>query len=170
MERVSRRVAVSAMLAAASILCLPHVARAETVVRVSLWDKGATSMDGADSMMPMGMGMADAKMESATMGITAAPSKIPAGPVSFRIVNDSAEFYHGLVIAAVADQSVPLPYLADTKMVDEAAAGALARSKELRPHDAGTVKVELKPGSYILFCNVAGHYMMGMWTVVTVVP
>ena len=53
-------------------------------------------------------------------------------------------------------------------MVDEAAAGVIARGKELRPHASGSVTATLQPGTYILFCNVGGHYVMGMWTLMTV--
>jgi uncharacterized cupredoxin-like copper-binding protein len=26
----------------------------------------------------------------------------------------------------------------------------------------------MQPGTYILYCNIAGHYAMGMWTLLTV--
>jgi uncharacterized cupredoxin-like copper-binding protein len=26
----------------------------------------------------------------------------------------------------------------------------------------------LKPGRYILYCNIPGHYALGMWTLLTV--
>ena len=26
----------------------------------------------------------------------------------------------------------------------------------------------LKPGLYILYCNIPGHYVLGMWTLMTV--
>lgn len=53
-------------------------------------------------------------------------------------------------------------------MVDEVATGRTAQVAELKPHGSGAVTVEVKPGTYILFCNIAGHYVMGMWTLVTV--
>ena len=116
----------------------------------------------------MGMAMAGADMTMATMGITVDKPEIPAGEVTFAVINDSQEFYHSLAIAPVADVATALPYLSDKMMVDEAAAGTVARGKELRPHDSGSVKVALQPGTYILFCNVGGHYVMGMWTLITV--
>ena len=53
-------------------------------------------------------------------------------------------------------------------MVDEEAAGVTARVKELRPGTSRTVTVAMQPGTYILYCNIAGHYAMGMWTLLTV--
>lgn len=102
------------------------------------------------------------------MGITVDTPEIPAGEITFRVTNESQEFYHSLSIAPVADVSKELPYLSDKEMVDEAAAGTVAHGKELRPHDSGSVTADLRPGTYILFCNIAQHYAMGMWTLVTV--
>jgi len=73
-----------------------------------------------------------------------------------------------MTISPIADRSKELPYLVDKKMVNEDSAGITARLKELRPHDSGSVTVDMKPGLYILYCNIAGHYVMGMWTTVTV--
>lgn len=53
-------------------------------------------------------------------------------------------------------------------MVDKETAGRIAEASELRPHVSETVTVNMTPGTYILYFNIAGHYMMGMWTLVTV--
>lgn len=164
---LSRRLAISAVSASVALLVFHPAAASGTVVKVSLWDKGEASMDGMD-MAPMGMAMAGANMDMATMGITVDKPEIRSGEVTFTVINDSQEFYHSLSIAPVADVTTELPYLSDKMMVDEAAAGTLARGKELRPHASGSVTVELQPGTYILFCNVGGHYVMGMWTLITV--
>ncbi|MFN6055370.1 MAG: hypothetical protein ACK47C_04930 [Paracoccaceae bacterium] len=150
-----------------ALLTFQSAEAAGTLVKVSLWDKGEASMDGMD-MAPMGMAMAGADMDMATMGITVDRSEVPAGEITFTVINESQEFYHSLSIAPVADTSKELPYLNDKMMVDEAAAGTVASGKELRPHATGSVTADLKPGTYILFCNVAQHYAMGMWTLVTV--
>jgi uncharacterized cupredoxin-like copper-binding protein len=165
---LSRRSMIAGVSGMLSVLAFHRPARAKTVVKISLWDKGATSMDGMDSMVPMGMAMPGAMMAMATMGITADIVEFPAGEVTFNVVNDSQEFYHSLAIAPVADLSKELPYLIDSQMVDEEAAGTIARAKELKPHTSGSVTVDMLPGTYILYCNIAGHYVMGMWTIVTV--
>jgi uncharacterized cupredoxin-like copper-binding protein len=150
------------------VLAFNRAAYARTVVKVSLWDKGAMSMDAMDSLMPMGMAMSGAIMDMATMGITADIREIPAGEITFQVVNESQEFYHSMTISPVTDLTKELPYLVDTMMVDEEAAGTTARMKELKPHASGALTVDMTPGTYILYCNVAGHYVMGMWTTVTV--
>ncbi len=166
--KLSRRSLISHSAGTLSLLAFSPAAFAETVVKVALWDKGAASMDGLDTITPMGMAMPGAMMDMATMGITVDTQDIPAGAVTFRIINESPEFYHSMIISPVADLSQELPYLVDKMMVDEAAAGITARAKELRPRDSGSVSVDMQPGTYILYCNVAGHYVMGMWTLITV--
>lgn len=166
--KLSRRLMMSVFSGAFSFVAFSHVVRAATVVKVSLWDKGPSAMDMPDDMTPMGMAMPGAMMEMATMGITVDSPSFPAGEVTFSVVNESQEFYHSMTISVIEDTSKELPYLTDKKMVDEEAAGRAAFLKELRPRDAGSVTVDLKPGTYILYCNIAGHYMMGMWTVITV--
>ncbi len=166
--KLSRRSVLSAMFGTLALVAFNSAAYAGTAVKVSLWDKGATSMDAMETLMPMGMAMSGAMMDMATMGITADTVEIPAGEFSFRVVNESQEFYHSMVISPVFDATKELPYLIDKMIVDEAAVGATARVKELKPHDSGLVTVDIQPGTYILYCNVAGHYVMGMWTMITV--
>jgi uncharacterized cupredoxin-like copper-binding protein len=166
--KFSRRLVISTVSGILSLSMFSSGAFAGTVVKVSLWDKGPTSMDMMESMVPMGMAMPGAVMDMATMGITVDSQEIPAGEVTFSVTNDSQEFYHSMVISLIEDTSKELPYLIDQMMVDEAALGSTARVKELKAHASGSVTVDMKPGTYILYCNVAGHYAMGMWTVVTV--
>jgi uncharacterized cupredoxin-like copper-binding protein len=168
--KLSRHLVITVVSATLPFLAFTSGANAGTVVNVSLWDKGSTSMDMADTMMPMGMATPGAKMDMATMGIKVDLLEIPAGEVTFKVVNESQDFYHSLVISPVGDPSKELPYLTDKKMVDEEVAGRTARVKELKPHDFGSVTVDMQPGTYVLYCNVAGHYVMGMWTTVIVTP
>ncbi len=39
---------------------------------------------------------------------------------------------------------------------------------ETEPGESGQVTLHLNPGTYILFCNIPGHYAMGMWTLLKV--
>lgn len=168
--KLSRRSAIVAVSGVLPFLLSSRAADAGSVIKVPLWDKGAASMDGMDTMTPMGMAMPGAMMDMATMGVTVDTLEIPAGQTEFVVVNESQEFYHSVTISLVIDPTKELPYLIDARMVDEEAVGTIAHVKELRPHDSGSVTVDMQPGTYILYCNIAGHYVMGMWTVVTVIP
>lgn len=145
-------------------------------VNVSLWDKGrmADRMMGnlADMAAGMGMGMgmqgAMAGMGMAAMGIQTDLATVPAGEVTFAVVNDSAGVVHEMLVAPVTVDGQQLPYDADNYRVDEEAAGDLGEVSELDPGASGSLTLTLAPGTYILYCNVAGHYVLGMWTLITV--
>jgi len=173
MHRFSRLLLLIAVSVSGAFIT-PSDARAETVVKVTLWDKGESSMDMLGAHEPMGMGMLGADPDvtntGATMGITLDLAEVPAGAIKFQILNDSLEFYHAVTISPVADVTVPLPYLAEDQRVDEAAAGVTANLGELKSHASATKTVALEPGTYILYCNISGHYAMGMWTLLTVTP
>lgn len=166
--KLSRRSAITLIPGTLSFLAFNQAALAGTVVKVALWDKGEASMEGMETMVPMGMAMPGAKMDMATMGITVDTVEIPSGEVTFTVINESPNFYHALTISPAVDPSKELPYLNDKMMVDEDAAEITARAKELRPGASGSVTADMQPGTYILYCNIAGHYAMGMWTLITV--
>ena len=151
-----------------TIFASGHGAMAGTTVKVSLWDKGASSMDMMDSIKPMGMAMMSADMTMATMGITLDTASVAAGEVTFEAVNASKDIIHEMILAPVVDQAKGLPYLVDDMKVDEDAAGHLGEVSELVPGKSGALTLTLKPGTYILFCNIPGHYAMGMWTLIKV--
>ncbi len=138
---------------------------ASTVVKVSLWDKGAEM----DMMTGLGMGM-KGNMMMATMGIDATPNKIKAGEVTFDVQNASKDTIHEMIVAPVADPTKPLPYNENESRVEEDEAGDLGEVSELDPGTSGKLTVPMKPGTYILYCNVPGHYATGMWTLITVEP
>lgn len=151
-----------ALMATALAAMLPHPALATDIVNVSLTDKGAAMQMPTD----LGMGM-NTDMSSATMGITVDKKQVEAGEVTFKVTNDSKEMIHEMLVAPVADTAKPLPYIASDSRVDEEASKDLGEVSELDPGKSGSLTITLKPGIYILYCNVAGHYMTGMWTLIT---
>ena len=146
---------------------------ADTVVNVSIWDKGNAAMEAMADAEPMGMAMmADDKMaeamKTALMGMKVDMAEVPAGDVTFNLTNDSTVMDHEMMVLPVEDATKQLPYDADKMQVDEEAAGTLGEVAETEPGKTGTVTLSLKPGNYLLFCNMPGHYVMGLWTMITV--
>ncbi len=139
-----------------------------TTVHISLWDNGPMAMDPLGTMPGMGMHMHGANMSMATMGITVDQNTIPAGEVTLDATNDSGTLVHEMLISPVPADGAPLPYDQGAYRVDEEAAMSLGEVSELEPGDSGALTVMLDPGQYVLYCNVPGHYEMGMWTVITV--
>jgi len=116
----------------------------------------------------LGMAMPGADMSKSVMSVTASPSTVPAGEVTFVASNKSADFTHEMILVKISDLHGPLPYVAADTRVDEDAAGHLGEVSELEPGQGGSLSMKLDPGTYMLFCNLPGHYMAGMWTTITV--
>ncbi len=139
-------------------------ASAATVVNVELWDKGA------DAEMATGLEYAAPNLDlsKATMGIRATPASAPRGVVTFKVTNTSKDTIHEMIVMYLADPTKPLPYIEAEQRVDEDKAGDKGEVSELDPGGTGTLTVNLQPGTYLLICNVPGHYAAGMWTEFTV--
>lgn len=155
----------------ALVLSAAHVSAATTVVNVSLWDKGSTSMNMMSKAPKMGMNMGMNKgspMPDAPMGIKLSTTTVPAGVVTFDVTNDAKQLVHEMIVAPVKGVKKPLPYMNKEMKVNEDAAGHLGEVAELEPGKSGALTLTMKPGRYILYCNIPGHYALGMWTLLTV--
>ncbi len=145
---VTRRTVLALAAATLPATWLNPAWAADTTITASLWDKGPDSM--------------------AMMGITLSAASAPAGKITFTATNDSKDTIHEMVLAPVSDPNTPMPYDEATMKVDEDAAGHLGEVAELEPGASGSLTLEMQPGTYILYCNIPGHYAMGMWTLFTV--
>lgn len=126
-------------------------------------------MEGLGKAEPIALGSPGAaNMASATMGIKLDIAEAPAGEITFKATNDSTGMIHEMVLAPVSDLNTPMPYDAANEKVDEDAAGHLGEVAELDPGSSGALTLTLEPGTYILYCNIPGHYVLGMWTIFTV--
>jgi uncharacterized cupredoxin-like copper-binding protein len=160
-----RNLVKSSILALTLTLAASGSAHADAIVKVSLWDKGGV-MDMSKSM-GLGMGM-HGKMKMAVMGIKADKKSVAAGKVTFNVSNASKEIIHEMLVSPVASEDAVLPFVDNENRVDEEKSGDLGEVSELDPGKSGSLTLDLKPGFYILFCNVPGHYMAGMWTTLQV--
>lgn len=149
---------------AALALFLASPALADTTVKVDLWDKGGAISDTMD----MGFGMKNADAQDKTMGIKVDMDTIPAGKVTFEATNSSKETIHEMIVAPIAGMDATVPYDSNEERVKEEEAGSLGEVSELDPGKSGALTLDLKPGLYLLYCNIAGHFASGMWTTVEV--
>ncbi len=168
--RLTGRHLAIAVAAAALGLSVSAGAQAKTVVHVTLWDKGPSSLDGIGNGPMRGLAMAGPGHSGASMGITATPGRVKAGEVEFEVQNSSKMIVHEMIVAPEPHPLHPLPYSKADMRVNEDQAGHLGEVSELTPGGHGALRLTLKPGRYVLYCNVAGHYASGMWTEVTVAP
>ncbi len=151
---------------AAATLLFALPALADATIQVSLWDKGGMDMDMSKNMM-MGMGM-HGKMHMAMMGIKVDKKTVPAGKVTFNVKNDAKDLQHEMLVSPVKDENTVLPFVEAENRVDEEKSGDLGEVSELDPGKSGSLTLDLAPGTYILFCNIPGHYGAGMWTTIVV--
>ena len=86
---------------------------------------------------------------------------VPAGETKIGVRNRGSQ-PHDLVVLRTDLAPDKLPYDSGRARADEP--GFVVRTKELRAGGTAAVTATLAPGQYVLICNVAGHYGLGMRT------
>ena len=132
---------VRAALGAASLALLSTSAFAATTVNVMLMGEGGGEMK-----------------------LRVDQPSIKGGDVVFNVANHAMTEEHEMVLVKLAAPDQPI--VADTKThrIDEAQITSLGEVAELKPSGKGTLNANLEPGSYLLLCNLKGHYEAGMWS------
>ncbi len=172
---ITRRTAMGLMAGTAAAMTLSRAAFAQeddvkTIVQVNMWDNGADQISGFDMEHRVMLGTPDAAFkDDAPMGFTPNKYVIPHGDVTFVATNTSELQEHEMIVVPIEDVTKALPYDTASERMDEDAAGAIGEVPETKPGETGSVTLRLTPGTYMLACNIAGHYAMGMWTLITVI-
>ena len=99
------------------------------------------------------------------MYMTIDPTTVPAGTVTFTVVNEGVK-KHEFVVMATDEMAADLPLEGDE--VNEDNYVVIDEIGELPPGETLTLTVELEPGHYSLICNLKGHMRMGMYADLTV--
>jgi uncharacterized cupredoxin-like copper-binding protein len=91
----------------------------------------------------------------------AGPERVPAGLVTVRVHNAGPDTHELIVVRSAADT---LPLRADGLTVDEERLQRVTPGKveAVPPGHNGETRLRLRPGHYLLFCNMAGHFRGGM--------
>ncbi len=89
------------------------------------------------------------------------PRHVPAGDVEL-VVRNAGPVDHELIVVRAQDHVLPLR--SDGLTVDEDALHSqqIAVLEPAWPGTVRRVRLQLGPGRYEVFCNMAGHYMGGM--------
>jgi hypothetical protein len=110
---------------------------------------------------------------AAVVGVTerdfriSAPRTVQAGDVTFRVHNDGPDAHEFLIVRA-GDQKLPMRtdgLTVNEEVLQHREPGSLEPGQ---PGEVRTLSVHLTPGRYVLFCNMSGHYLGGMRTVLVV--
>lgn len=93
-----------------------------------------------------------------SMTMTVTPESAKAGKVKFKLTNDGSE-EHEMVVLKTSTAFDELAVNAKDKINE---AGALGEIEPIAAGSAESKKFKLKPGDYVLACNIAKHYGAGM--------
>jgi uncharacterized cupredoxin-like copper-binding protein len=94
---------------------------------------------------------------------------VPAGTVSLRILNQGPTT-HQVIVVRTDRAAGKLPLQRDGLTVDEEGPGVelVDEVGGLDIDDRRTMVLRLAPGNYVLYCNLEGHYLGGMYAALTV--
>lgn len=89
-------------------------------------------------------------------------AEVKAGAVEFEIKNSSADQLHEFLIAPWKGAITALPYNDTKGQVVEDKLSQLAGVEDMKPRAEAILRLPLKAGTYVVFCNQPGHYKLGM--------
>ena len=121
---------------------------------------GTGSSDGASG--------ADAGGVSATVRdfeIALSSATVERGDVAFSIENEGPSTHEFVVVKSdAAPDQLPV----ENGLVSEDGVDLIGEAEDIAPSTTTDLTLNLQPGSYIIMCNIAGHYEQGMHTGFTV--
>ena len=159
--KLSKNLATAVLLTS----LLAPAALAETVVKVTLIDK----LSNGDLSKPLNLGMGmHADMTKAPMGIAVNPKFARRGEVRLDVTNLASGLVHEVQVARITDEAQVLTYDQSRNKIDTEGLQVLGSVSEIMSNKSASLILDLAPGKYLLFCNVAGHYMAGMWATIEV--
>jgi uncharacterized cupredoxin-like copper-binding protein len=140
----------------------PSAWLAAVLVVLALASAACSSNDGASSSPTTGPSIA---VSLSDFKIKAAETEAPAGPVTFDLTNDGpSDHTFFMVKTDLAEDALPVAdHLVQVDQLDVVA--------EIDTFTEGTERsltVDLQPGSYVMFCNLPGHYESDMHAPFTV--
>jgi caa(3)-type oxidase subunit IV len=101
-------------------------------------------------------------VEEISFRIHVSKDTVPAGPVTFHIVNGADDMLHEFIIVKTDLESTNLPLDPVTSRVNEDAIEIVTAQDNIEPAHSRDLNVVLDPGHYVLICNLPGHYLQGM--------
>jgi uncharacterized cupredoxin-like copper-binding protein len=125
---------------------------------------GATSGSAPSAMASGGMmgsraagatapaGVRTVRVKLGEMWVRPQYTSVKAGKVTF-VASNTGQVVHELMI-----ERMPLKMDGPGRPNEDAAQGMI---EDMDPGASGKMALNLKPGSYVLFCNVPGHYAAG---------
>jgi uncharacterized cupredoxin-like copper-binding protein len=102
------------------------------------------------------------------MTLTLDQPTVKAGDVVFSVHNDASTEEHEMVLVKLKTPDESVPVIKSKHRIDEKKLKSLGEVSDLKPGADGELRAKLGPGTYLLFCNLKGHYEAGMHSKLTV--
>lgn len=123
---------------------------------LSLAGVGCSSSSSSSSAAAEG-GIAATEQD---FSIAVSPSSAAAGDISFTITNNGPSTHEFVIVKS--DEDPGSFEVGKDGTVPEDALDVVDEQEDIAPNTAPTLTVNLEAGSYILMCNISGHYAQGM--------
>ena len=101
-------------------------------------------------------------VELTSYAIKPSVTTVKAGEVIFRVTNKASDVQHEFLVVDTDKAAEALPYDSAEGVVPEDEINLLGEVAELDPGKSGELKLTLKPGKYLLMCNIPTHFKLGM--------
>lgn len=138
----------------------PIIAILTAVAVVLVACQGATTTAGAAT------GATKVTATLSDKDITLSAASVPAGKVTFALVNSGTVMHTFVVLRTDTPQDkIPADPKDASKVVET---GSVGKSGEIQPGQTRELTVDLASGKYVLVCNEPAHYILGMHTAFTV--
>ena len=112
-----------------------------------------------------GSGGASVQVTLKDFSIAVDPASVNAGTVSFDITNDGPSTHE---LAIVRTDKAPDDLPVENGEIPEGEIDIVDEQEDIAPSTSTTLSVDLSAGSYVLVCNLPGHYQQGMHAAFTV--
>jgi len=97
--------------------------------------------------------------------ISANPSSADAGTITFDITNDGPSTHEFAVVRSdLAQAALPV----EGGEIPEDKIDVVDEAEDIAPSTSTSLTVQLSAGTYVLICNLPGHYQLGMHSAFTV--
>jgi uncharacterized cupredoxin-like copper-binding protein len=150
--------ALAAIIVALAIAACGSDSTADTAASTS------SSRPATTTTLPAGsVKVTLADLDATTMLLTPSPASVGAGSVTF-VVTNSGDKEHEFVVLRTDLGAAELPFDESADRAEEEGEGVtpIDEIEELQPGETKNLTVDLETGHYVLICNLAGHYRMGM--------